>query len=506
MGSETKVVPTTSNTQQQVQIPQYLQDAGMAATAKAADYASTPYTPFSGEQVAPLTANQNTAISTAAGGAPGASADMDAARAYLQQAGGNIGTGTGAVDAATQVANQTAGAGMGQADLGATLASLAGTKAAGTTDAGASDLAAARGYNASSAAPVSADQISSYFNPYVQTALDPVLNNITRSSQQTGAGLASKAAMTGAFGGARSTLQQTQNNADLLRQIATTSGAGYSDAYDKALAASQADKARQAAAAGTSISIGAGANTDANDATNRLVTSAAANNDSAKTLSGLADSTQQRFLNLVAPSVSLAGANQDAAKTSSGLAASDSQLTTDQINRLLTTGGVQQTEQQNLDNTAYQQYQNQQDYALKQLNALIAAAGGVPYGTSTTSNTQGTQVVQSPSVFGQIAGAVASGVGAYAASNRDWKEDFEAVDDEDILAKFRNLTVESYNYKPDVAGLIENGAGRKIGPMSGDWGREFHGDPDAKVIAMPEMMGAMVSAVRALEARTRKAA
>lgn len=504
MGSSTQVVPTTSNTQQQVQIPQYLQDAGIAATSKAQDYANTPYTPFSGEQVAPLTANQNTAISTAAGGAPGAGADMDAARAYLQQAGGNISTGTGAVGAATDVANSTAGAGMGSADLGSTLASLAGSKAAGTTDAGAGDLAAARGYNAASASPVSADQISSYFNPYVQTALDPVLNNITRSSQQTGAGLTAKAAMTGAFGGSRATLEQTQNNADLLRQIATTSGAGYSDAYDKALAASQADKARQAAAAGTSLSTAAGADTEANDAVSRLTQGAAANEAAGTTASNLADATQNRFLALVNPSVALSGANQDASKTSSGLAAQDSQLTTDQINRLLTTGGVQQTQQQNIDNTAYQQYQNQQDYALKQLNALIAAAGGVPYGTSTTSNTQGTQVVQSPSIFGQIAGGLGAAAGAYAASNRDWKEDFEAVEDEDILDKFRNLTVEKYRYKPEVREAIGDDGRERIGPMAQDWAKEFGGD--GKIVPMPEMLGALTSAVRALEARTRKAA
>lgn len=555
MGSETKVVPTTSNTQQTVEIPQYIKDAGMAATAKAQDYASTPFQGFGGEQVAPLTQNQNSAISMAGTGAGAGQGDMAAARAYLQQAGGGVTNGTNVLNGATGVAaNATGaakpaltnastlfgmqgndamasrGAGTGQADLGATLASLAGAKAAGSTDAGAGDLTAARGYNAKSAAPVTADQITSYFNPYVQDALDPVIANLTRSNQQTDAGIRAKSAMSGAFGGARSGLQQSSNTADLLRQIATTSGAGYSDAYDKALSASQADKARQAAAAGTSLNIGAGANTEANDAVQRLIQSGDASGRAGTTISDLATasgnrlssaganqitsadainrsntSDVDRLLSLIQPGIALSGANQDMAKTSAGLAASDSQLTTDQINRLLTTGALGQTQQQNVDNAAYQQYQNQQDYALKQLNALIAAAGGVPYGTSTDSKTQGTQVVQTSSGLGQVLGAASTlGGAAIMASNRDWKEGFEDVDDEDILARFRNLDVERYRYKPEVRDAIGDDGRDRIGPMAQDWAKEFGGD--GKVIPMPEMMGALTSAVRALERRTARAA
>lgn len=475
MGGSTKVVPTTSNTQQTVQLPDYILQAGQAATQKAQDFAAKPYQGFSGETVAPLTGNQNNAIGMAA-------SSTGAGTAANQSA-------MDAITGAGNVASSSANAGMGSADYAAALAKLAGSTANSSTGAGASDLTDARGYNAQSASPVTSDQINSYFNPYVQSALDPVIANLTRTSQQTGAGLASKAAMTGSFGGSRSTLQQSQNNADLLRQVSTTANQGYSDAYNTALAAAQQDKAREGTAANTSLNIGMGANTQANDALSRLTQAATSNETAGTTQSNLADASENRFLGIVNP------ANQTATTAS--------QLSTDAINRLLTTGALQQTQQQNVDNANYQQYQNQQNWALTQLNALIAAAGGVPYGANTTSNTQGTQVVQSPSMLGQIAGA---GVGiAGLMSDRDSKEDFNPVDDEDVLEKLKRINVETYRYKPEVQDRIGDDGRLRIGPMSQDWGREFSGNPEAKVIPMPELMGAMVSAIRALEKRTRAA-
>jgi hypothetical protein len=573
MGGSTQVIPTTSNTQQKVEIPQYLQEAGQTAVAKATDYSNTPFQGFGGQTVAPLSQNQRTASTMANG-------STNAGMAFLDQARGNLATGTGALGQAGTVANAGAGAGMGsantgaalahlagvgaandnnagfdssnlatmlsrlsgrtaagslnagrpQADQGASLASLSGQTAAGSVNAGlpqaqqgadltslagyraaasgnagAPDLADARRYNAMSAAPVSGSDVAGYFNPFIQTALNPIIANLTRSSAATDAGIRSKAGMSGSFGGSRMGLQQGQNNADLLRQIATTSGDMYSQGYDKALAAGQADRGRQGQAAGTSVSIGAGANTGANDAISRLIQASEASgragttlsdlatagvsrlnsssdalNRSGTTLSGLAtegvnrlntssdtanraaatrstlandnvsrltqaagastaagrgqsdltDASLQRFLALIQPSTTMAGANRDMAGAESG-------LYNDAINRLNTTGQVEQTYNQDVDNADYQQYINQQQYALQQLNALIAAAGGTPYGTSTVSNTQGTQVVQKPSMLGQLAGLAMAGASMAAGSNRDWKENFAPVDDEDVLARFR---------------------------------------------------------------------
>lgn len=521
MGGSTQVVPTTNNTQQKVEIPQYLQEAGQKAVSKASDYSDKPFQPFNGQTVAPLTQNQTTASTIANG-------STNAGTAFLDQARRNLATGTGALGQAQSIAQSGANAGLPQANQGAALAHLAGASAANdngagysladlaggraaatSSGAGAADLVDARRYNAMSASPVGAGDISGYLNPYIKTALDPVIANLTRSSAATDAGIRSKAGMSGSFGGSRMGLQQSQNNSDLLRQIATTSGDMYSQGYDKALAAGQADRSRQGAAAGTSLSIANGANTDTNDAVQRLLTSAttrsglandnvnrlgtaaSANTAAGRGVSDLTDAAVQRFLALIQPSAALSGENR-------ALAAGESGLANDAINRLETTGQVEQNYNQDVNNAAYSQYQTEQQYALQQLNALIAAAGGTPYGTSTTSNTQGTQVVQKPSMFGQLAGLAMAG--ASMASNRDWKENFAPVDDEDVLAKFRGMPVEEYDYIPEVRASIGDDGRRRIGPMAQDFAKEFGGD--GKTIPMPEVIGALVSAVRALDKRT----
>jgi len=138
MGGSTQVVPTTQNTQQKVEIPQYLQDAGQTAVNKATDYANTPFQPFTGQTVAPLNSNQTTAGTIASNSTGAGLSFLDAARQSMAG-------GTAALGAAGTVANDNAGAGMGSANTGAALARLAGISANDNQGAGTGDLNSAEG-------------------------------------------------------------------------------------------------------------------------------------------------------------------------------------------------------------------------------------------------------------------------------------------------------------------------------------------------------------------------
>jgi hypothetical protein len=522
LGSSTQVVPTTSNTQQSTQIPAYLQQAGQDAISKANSIASTPFQPFTGQQVAPLTANQNTAIDTAANSGSVGQGSLGVAQGALGAgaltAANGVGAGQGALTNAgglfNQQADQASGsvnAGQANSDLSAALASIGAGSAVGNQGAGSADLSQARTYNNASAGPITGDMISSYMNPYVQQAIDPVVTQLNKAAGINKANIDSKAAMSGSFGGSRTGLEEAQNQADLINSISGVTGTGYLNAFNNAQTQAQAQLARDQAAAGTSTTIAGAANTQANDTLSRLTQAGAANNASATTASDLATAAGNRLSTAGQNQIALGNAQSSLTtedlnrilslvSPANATAATSSQLTNDQLNRLMTTGALQQTQGQNVDNAAYQQFQNMVNYPQVQLNALLAAAGGQPYGTTSTSNTQGTQVVQSPSVFGQIAGGLGAAAGAFAASNRDWKTDFAPVDDEEVLRKFRNLPVEEYSYLPELQGIISNGAGRKIGPMAGPFAEQFGGD--GKMIAMPTLLGSLVSAVRALESRT----
>ena len=72
-------------------------------------------------------------------------------------------------------------------------------------------------------------------NPYLQSALNPQIEEARRQSQIQN--LANKTAATraGAFGGSRGALMESENQRNLLQNLAGITGAGYSRAYDQAL-------------------------------------------------------------------------------------------------------------------------------------------------------------------------------------------------------------------------------------------------------------------------------
>jgi len=88
-------------------------------------------------------------------------------------------------------------------------------------------------------------QATSYMNPYLQTALQPQLDEARRQSQITQQQNAAKMTQAGAFGGGRQAIMDTETQRNLANTQANITGQGYSTAYDKAMAQFNADQARK---------------------------------------------------------------------------------------------------------------------------------------------------------------------------------------------------------------------------------------------------------------------
>lgn len=83
-----------------------------------------------------------------------------------------------------------------------------------------------------------------YMNPYIEAALKPQLDEARRQAMISGAGIAAKAAGSGAFGGTRDTLMQSENLRNLGRLQEDITGKGYNTAYQQAMAQFNADQLR----------------------------------------------------------------------------------------------------------------------------------------------------------------------------------------------------------------------------------------------------------------------
>jgi trimeric autotransporter adhesin len=90
----------------------------------------------------------------------------------------------------------------------------------------------------------------------------------------------------------------------------------------------------------------------------------------------------------------------------------------------------------------------------------------------------------------------ASGNSWSSLSDRNRKENFAAVDGEDVLRRLRSVPVSTWNFidaGPEV---------RQLGPMAQDWHAAFGLNPDSLSINQAEFDGVNLAAIQALERRT----
>jgi hypothetical protein len=76
---------------------------------------------------------------------------------------------------------------------------------------------------------------SQYMNPYLQSVLNPQLDELQRRSQMNLQPDLAKLTQAGGFGGGRQAIMQSEANRNLLQEQNKAIGQGYANAYDKAM-------------------------------------------------------------------------------------------------------------------------------------------------------------------------------------------------------------------------------------------------------------------------------
>jgi hypothetical protein len=88
----------------------------------------------------------------------------------------------------------------------------------------------------SGAAPTGPTGIAAqYMNPYLQSVLNPQLEELRRQNAITNMGTNAKLTSQGAFGGGRQAIMNAENDRNMMMEMNKTVGQGYSNAYDKAM-------------------------------------------------------------------------------------------------------------------------------------------------------------------------------------------------------------------------------------------------------------------------------
>lgn len=75
----------------------------------------------------------------------------------------------------------------------------------------------------------------SYMNPYLQSVLNPQMDELRRQNEITNMQANAKLTGAGAFGGGRQAIMNAENARNLMQEQNKTVGQGYASAYDKAM-------------------------------------------------------------------------------------------------------------------------------------------------------------------------------------------------------------------------------------------------------------------------------
>lgn len=281
--------------------------------------------------------------------------------------------------------------------------------------------------------------IDRYMNPYIQSALDPALQEIQRQGSIMLQGNAARATGAGAFGGSRSALLDAETQRNILDQIGRTSAAGYSEGYDKASTLVAADQARKlqadlsnqgatntqlatnqaAANQGSQFNASAlnqgaqfnasalnqGSQFNANAKNQGSQFNANALNQGSQFNAGL---QQQSTLANLQALLTQRQQGIDASRAQSDIAKTGQQMNYTDIAALADIGKQQQAQDQaNLD-LGYGDFLREQNYPQEQLNMLISALNQSPY-SRTTYGPQGSPLGQGAGGLMALAGLFGKG-------------------------------------------------------------------------------------------------
>ena len=119
----------------------------------------------------------------------------------------------------------------------------------GPLTAGASDLPTSQ-MGTFAPSQFTAQNAADYMNPYLTAALQPQIDEARRQSEIDRIANNSRLTQSGAFGGSRQAIMDSENQRNLQQNLAGITGAGYSDAYDKAMNQYNVEQGREQAAQG----------------------------------------------------------------------------------------------------------------------------------------------------------------------------------------------------------------------------------------------------------------
>ncbi|MEY2909059.1 MAG: hypothetical protein RLZZ602_1582 [Pseudomonadota bacterium] len=84
-----------------------------------------------------------------------------------------------------------------------------------------------------------------YMNPYLQSALNPQIEEARRQAEIQRIKDAGRLTSAGAFGGSRQAIMESEGNRNLMDELSQITGTGYRDAYDRAANMFTSDQARR---------------------------------------------------------------------------------------------------------------------------------------------------------------------------------------------------------------------------------------------------------------------
>jgi len=225
----------------------------------------------------------------------------------------------------------------------------------------------------------------SYMDPYTQAVVDVQKQEALRQANIQRAGGAMGSISRGTFGGARQALMQTEQDRatqDLLNKIQAEGG---SRAFQQAQQTFQADQARQLQAAQA--------------------------NQAAQMQAAQLGQQAQQFGAGLGKDVGLAGlaTGLETGKATGQLGATEQMANLERLKAQAASGAEKQALQQEIDNLAYQQFKEQQDYQ----RGLLEYQSNILRGTAGALGATQVAYAPAPSLASQLGGLGLAGLGLY---------------------------------------------------------------------------------------------
>lgn len=369
---------------------------------KTRDYANQPYVAYTGTREAALTPDQLAAFQRTRDltgqnlDTFGALADRTAANAQFSGVDaskglaanvGDIATGSQGVLPGMATAANTSGVlgGMGAELLPGT---LAGTANLATT--------------------LPNTDITGYMNPYIQSALNPALDDLYRNSEINRQRLNSQSARTGSFGGSRNAIAQDEAQRSTEREVGRLSATEHAKGYENAVAQFRADQAnipKLYSSMYEQLGQGQGLQKGALDAANAQ----------------LAGRTSVINQDVLGQGALRNVVEQGAAETKplSDLLTSGTTAIQNTVNPLLATGAQQQANEQKTLDRQYQDFIEQRDWSVRGLDQLRGALNITPAALGATTNTTAQQYDAAGNPLNAVLGGALSAYGLYNKYNTD---------------------------------------------------------------------------------------